>query len=413
MKKIILLLFVSLITFFSNAQKKKTYYEGGELQSVTSYKNGKPNGTAKVYYENGKLAGIGKFSNGEMTGKYIEYFPDGKTYRINHYQNGKLDGMSIAYYENGKTEETGSYKNGKEIGYWNAYEETGELWRVLRYSGKEETLDKVYFENGNIKEKGYYDQNGEATGQWEEYYENGNLKSIYHYQNGLVIQEYREYKKFYENGKLEIESKLINATDSIYEEKSYYKSGNLYSISEHYNESLSSNFVKHFYDNSNGAIKRELYYKNKGKEIDGPIKNYYETGELQFTISDTSNSKEDYQKNYDKEGTLRSEGKRATWDYKYTGKWKYYHINGQLEWEGEYSNGKPDGEWIGYHNNGKIYITNQWEKGKLLNVIACFDGSGNQLEKGTLINGNGTVNDYDINGNLIKTESYLNGEKQE
>ncbi|WP_196890040.1 hypothetical protein [Aureivirga sp. CE67] len=44
-----------------------------------------------------------------------------------------------------------------------------------------------------------------------------------------------------------------------------------------------------------------------------------------------------------------------------------------------------------------------------MNVISCFDNQGNHLEKGTLINGNGTVNYYDGDGNLTKTRTFKDG----
>ncbi|MFT6126632.1 MAG: antitoxin component YwqK of YwqJK toxin-antitoxin module [Flavobacteriaceae bacterium] len=35
------------------------------------------------------------------------------------------------------------------------------------------------------------------------------------------------------------------------------------------------------------------------------------------------------------------------------------------------------------------------------------------MNKGTLVNGNGTVNIYSPTGELIRTDKYINGEKQE
>ena len=80
---------------------------------------------------------------------------------------------------------------------------------------------------------------------------------------------------------------------------------------------------------------------------------------------------------------------------------------------GSYKYGKATGEWKIYHENGKIYQVRLWEKGKFMDLISCFDNKGNLLDKGTLINGNGTVKFYNGNGKLIRTETYNNGEKQE
>ena len=48
--------------------------------------------------------------------------------------------------------------------------------------------------------------------------------------------------------------------------------------------------------------------------------------------------------------------------------------------------------------------------GKLISIISCFDGNGKQLDKGTLKDGNGTLNLYDIDGNLLEVQNFKDGE---
>ncbi len=45
-----------------------------------------------------------------------------------------------------------------------------------------------------------------------------------------------------------------------------------------------------------------------------------------------------------------------------------------------------------------------------LTIINCFDGNGKQLDKGTLKDGNGTLNSYDIDGNLLEVQNFKDGE---
>ncbi|HFS67628.1 MAG TPA: hypothetical protein ENK67_05390, partial [Flavobacteriia bacterium] len=94
---------------------------------------------------------------------------------------------------------------------------------------------------------------------------------------------------------------------------------------------------------------------------------------------------------------------------KYTGEWKFYHENGQLKSIGKYENGKEAGEWKVYYKNGQLYKIELWNDGKLMDIISCYDGEGNRLDKGTLVNGNGTVNYYDMTGKLTKVNTYENG----
>jgi len=51
------------------------------------------------------------------------------------------------------------------------------------------------------------------------------------------------------------------------------------------------------------------------------------------------------------------------------------------------------------------------EKGLLINVITCQENKGNKLNKGTLINGKGTINKYSSTGALIRSDNCITGEK--
>lgn len=162
------------------------------------------------------------------------------------------------------------------------------------------------------------------------------------------------------------------------------------------------------------------------------------------------------EKNYNENGTLKSKGrisndlKNGQWkiyhengklfqvgdylDGKETGDWKFYHENGKLHQYGAFKNGKQDGEWhfihpngvqqgigtldeakkIGiwkwYFDNGQLQTQRSWNNGKLIEIVSCNDGQGNELDRGTLINGTGTMKLYDSNGKLLETLVYKNGE---
>ena len=48
-----------------------------------------------------------------------------------------------------------------------------------------------------------------------------------------------------------------------------------------------------------------------------------------------------------------------------------------------------------------------------MNIVSCFDNKGNKLDKGTLLNGNGTVKYYHENGILTEIKKYKEGLVQE
>ena len=67
---------------------ERGYYDSGQLEWETPYKDGKENGVKKRYYENGRL----KIQT--------------------PYKDDKIEGVWKKYYENGQLESEALYKNG-------------------------------------------------------------------------------------------------------------------------------------------------------------------------------------------------------------------------------------------------------------------------------------------------------------
>ena len=95
------------------------------------------------------------------------------------------------------------------------------------------------------------------------------------------------------------------------------------------------------------------------------------------------------------------------------GEWKYYDKNGQLVNIGNFVNGKQNGKCEDYFNNEQLSAVNIWDMGKLMNVVSCFDGRGNNLEKGTLKDGNGTVKRYNFGGKLLEEYEVVDGKRKQ
>jgi antitoxin component YwqK of YwqJK toxin-antitoxin module len=97
-------------------------------------------------------------------------------------------------------------------------------------------------------------------------------------------------------------------------------------------------------------------------------------------------------------------------DGKQIGEWNFYHFNEGRAGIGILVDGKRNGIWKWYFNNGQIKTVRKWKDGLLIDVVICYDGQGNELNKGTLINGNGTMKLYDSDGLLLEILQYENGE---
>ncbi len=118
------------------------------------------------------------------------------------------------------------------------------------------------------------------------------------------------------------------------------------------------------------------------------------------------------------------------------GKWTYWHQNGQLAGEQEFSNGIPTGHWKSWYDNGKQETDYDFATGKATlwhqngqknsegNILTTFqyDGKWVGWHDNGKINYEGAYKAgqkdgiwkfYDTTGNLYATESWNNGKKAE
>lgn len=89
------------------------------------------------------------------------------------------------------------------------------------------------------------------------------------------------------------------------------------------------------WDESGTQIKEEFYVSNKKKMI-----------------------KNGFYKSYYKNGQMESEGNYT--DGKQHGSWKYYYENSQLQSEGSFNNDIPTGIWKEYDEDGNLISENKY-----------------------------------------------------
>ncbi len=78
-----------------------------------------------------------------------------------------------------------------------------------------------------------------------------------------------------------------------------------------------------------------------------------------------------------------------------------------------YKNGNQESIQIRHFENGQVWTNLLYMNGKLWEVYSNFNKNGNEMNKGTLRGGNGTLLLYDENGKLLEEESYLNGKRKQ
>jgi antitoxin component YwqK of YwqJK toxin-antitoxin module len=76
-----------------------------------------------------------------------------------------------------------------------------------------------------------------------------------------------------------------------------------------------------------------------------------------------------------------------------------------------YKMGESDGTYKYYYENGQLWVEKEYKNGLLMNVIGNFDPKGNHRDKGTIKDGNGTVNYYTEEGKVYSRQTFQEGKK--
>ncbi|WP_242157370.1 toxin-antitoxin system YwqK family antitoxin [Aestuariivivens sediminis] len=302
------------------------------------------------------------------------------------------------FYSNQQLKEIGCLIDDRKDGEWKYYHENGNLSAIGQYSEKiictcghisqwqrRVGIWKIFHQNGILKEVGEYNK-GFKKGNWKEYSEKGQILS---YGNFLQGEENGDWKYYFDNGQLEKEG-AYECGFEIGEWKTYHR---------------------------NGQIKELGLYSKKHNKI-GEWKYYFDNGHLEKTGKYTNGlgpvlyidfNEFDGKKEYQMVGSKYST--------KMIGEWNFFYKNGALKEKGNYivdnkEKGpldKKDGEWVLYHKNSKIHQIQLWDSGRLMDIICCFDSNGKNLDKGSIVNGNGSLKLYDENNKLYRLEEYVGG----
>lgn len=318
------------------------YSEEGVLTETGSYQKGSEHGTWINYYANQAIKDSMAYVNGRVNGKYVAYYEDGKSiYQIGEYKNGLREGLWQTFYESGQVSSEGSYKKDEYVGKWVIYWENGEIYQDILYDGQKAKLQTLtaedgtlLVENGNGIYKSYSDdnktllqegeyRNGEKTGVWKSYYVNGKEREEGHYKEGV----YRITNAWDQQG-----TQTVKEGSGKY--VSYHEDGeSVYETGEVKDGLLDGLWLTYFSDGTTKSI--ESRFKEGKRE--GPMKDYYESGNLYM--------------------------------------------------EGEFTNGERNGKWIWYNEDGSVSSSVTYKNDLKEGVQIINDKYGVFCRKETYSNG--------------------------
>lgn len=339
----------------------KFTYPSGVISSEGVFQNNVPHGIWKSYYENGTLKSIGK-----------------RVYGI-------LDSTWTFFYSNGKIKEIVEYKNGVKNGYCYQYLliPTYHLAiKELYIDGLLEGTKTEFHVNGKIEKEVPF-KKGKREGESFIYDSLEVPQSIITYRNNKGIS----FEK--------IKPGDIFQTDTAYQ----FSFGNTDSI-------LSSNNKYRIYTIDgllNDVLEKDSLYK--GQYMDGkPIGLHYEFDSIGkpyvFTL-------------YDSVGNKLAIGHIK--DLQYNGATKGFFTNGQLKYEGAYSNNMRSNRWKYYYSSGLIEQFGNYLKDVKHGKWVWFYCNGDTLRVETFHMGQleGLYVSYNENNQIIKKGNYINNLKQD
>jgi len=186
-----------------------------EIQSV--YSKGKKHGITKYFWDK-QISAEGVFNNGQETGVIKKYFRNGSLHPVIEELADLDKGIYEVFSLDGKILERSEIDGVKFT--------KGSSSSSQGYSGGvhpiRSGLSEKWFENGNLKEKGYWGKNNTSSiynlshrkGKHTQFHENGNILK-----EGDWIDKvpYGTHKFFYPNGNIEFEVEYDTPKGNIYD----------------------------------------------------------------------------------------------------------------------------------------------------------------------------------------------------
>ena len=252
--------------------EKREYYEEGDIQSVSPFKNNVADGIFITYYQNGNIKVKNTYKNGNEEGEGLFYYENGQLEEKYFMKNGKLDGEAINYFEDGKIRNKAIFKDGiileeevhenneikknifknEEIVQQDVYTKNKILKATIFFLENEKTKIITYHKNGNKQEE-VFSINGLLDGEAFIYYPSGKLENKSFFKDGKREGESLTY---YENGKLKKKILYKNGVRNG-EAAEYYESGIIKQKAYFINDKLEKENL--YYDEKGNLTKTEIY----------------------------------------------------------------------------------------------------------------------------------------------------------
>jgi antitoxin component YwqK of YwqJK toxin-antitoxin module len=415
-KKIIYLIWVLITPLLALGQKDSTwqvkyYYEGGQVSSEGTLRNGIPDGYWVSYHRNGEKKTEGNRVNNQLDGLWKFYDEAGTLMVSIEYEAGRKNGLRTTlengvrskeepfaddsregmvrfFFPEGGIQKEIPYERDREHGLGYEYETDGRIITLNTYKSgvqvKQQRINRkdemdlkqgywMYFHpNRQVKEEGLF-VNNLKHGYWKYYLPNGNLIRTEKWIMGVLQEDAREVAK------VDVR-RTINP-----------RTGKLASIGSYVDGKKDG--VHRQYDDLGNVIASQLYRQDRL---------------LAEGIFDEQGRKQELWKYFFEDGSIKETGRYK--DNLKIGAWKYQFADGSLEQSGSYTAGRPNGLWTWYYPDGNIRKEETYINGEPDGESIEYDLSGEVIAKGEFVDGFKEGKWLYVYGDIREEVDYFEGE---
>lgn len=348
---------VCLIFLSNSSEAERTnYYESGNVFSKGKLLHGFAEGEWEYYTETGSVAAKGNFSNGLEEGFWQYFDESGKLTLLQQYEKGFQHGMFTSYFDENLINQQGGYKYDRMDGEWTTFYQDKTIQEKGKYYLDMPEGDWEYFhENGKIYQKGRFEK-GERRGIWKTWDNEGELlEEVDHISENQV--EWITYRSAADKPSVE------NGNGQFI---SYHPNGEVAVSGPIKNKKMEGAW--NFYDENGNLLSTTLYKENIGKtqtiqnkegvvlvkDGNGNFTDFYESGHVAEEGNYTNGLKQGEWKNYFDEENHPIQGIVNYKDGVLDGKYLAYFPDGKEQIVGSFRNGLQDGLWKWYTMEGEV-----------------------------------------------------------
>ena len=312
----------------------KVFYPKGQVNHMTTFKQGQPDGKIYSYHENGQVSAEGFYQDGKLEGDYTRFFAGGQREVLIPYVNGEIHGKLIEWYENGNEKTQANYQKGK-------LQSSGSQPAVVRYD-----------ENHSILEVQDY-HNGDPSGDHIKYHSNERQSYHVHYVDG---KKHGKEEWFGSDGKLIGEGEYDHGK-SVGKHWKKHPNGTLSYMATYDKKGRLNEPAREFDENGQ---KTAEYIKNPEEKLDGHYQSWYSNGQLQIDCYYVNGEFDGEQKQFYLSGQLKLHGM-----YKNQlrhGLFQEWNEDGSLAFEGTFNEGNKEGSFTDWYTNGQMKMCKHFKQ---------------------------------------------------